>query len=203
MKRNLVLYADGSRVLASNRKRQAVGWAFVACHDGHYEERHGAIAEGKHGVLGGYCEQIAATHALLYAKEQGFAFEDVTLMTDDATVGYAPTALAPENFRVIEATRIHERLGVVAQKCFTPDVIEVVMQGLLCSRVHKVKGHSFLVYQERVDYLARTAAWAACHETEAAPLSYDDWMEQGIPYYDWRADVKTTWHAPFSKPPVA
>lgn len=100
MPRTIVLHADGSQVRIKKGHKQATGWAVVACQDDVTHERHGAILEGRHGALVGYHEQLAIIHAFLYAHEQGFAFEDVTLFCDDAIFGYATTYLSKENHPV-------------------------------------------------------------------------------------------------------
>jgi ribonuclease HI len=191
------LHVDGSQVRESGGVSQATGWAFVACHDGEYHERSGAILEGRRGKLVGYHEQLAVVHGLLYAHSQGIAFEDVTLYSDDIDCGYAPTFLFPGNFRVTHADRVRERLSWVVKHCFEPHVTNLVLDAYSKAIVHKVKGHSFSVYQERADYLAKTAAWAACKGTVTEPVPYDDWLSRGFKFFDGKLGEFSTRYAPF------
>ncbi len=68
-------------------------------------------------------------------------------------------------------------------------------------RIHVITGHSKFVYQERVDYLARSTAWAGVRTTPTA-LPFDAWLAEGLPQFDEAGD-DVRWYAPFCAPSLA
>lgn len=190
---SLILYIDGSECCRKNR-RSRIGWGMVALHDGQMVER-----AGNYGVardMTGYHELVALFEAVRYAHMAGFAPADVAFYTDDETVGYAGARFHPENYLPCLADATMTRLQWVADKLFSQDDLELSMQYLMRSRFHKLKGHRFCVYNNRVDYLARTIA------KNMPMMDYGEWLATGIVYYT-APNVSEVWYPPFAHTDVA
>lgn len=186
---SLILYIDGSECLRKNR-RSNLGWGLVALHDGYMIERAGAYSVMLD--MAGYHELVALFEAVRYATMAGFAPEEVAFYTDDETVGYAGARFHPENYRPCLADATMKRLTWVADRLFSPADLELSLMYLKRSRFHKVKGHRFCVYNNRVDYLARTIA------KNLPMMDYGEWLETGITYYT-APEVSQVWYPPFAQ----
>ena len=192
-----MIHVDGSTVFVPQSQSEGIGWAVVACHEDKLEERYGGVPHLRRGPLTGCHEQIAFIEGVLYAHAAGFAPQDVTILCDDDLFGYAQQWLHPENYLTTRADQVRERLDRVAVQLYQVGTVELVLDYFEAATIHKLKGHSLDVYQERADYLAKCAAKAACALDMKEPRAYEDWLATGIASYDYVNEVALTWHAPF------
>lgn len=186
---SLILYIDGSDNESGRKKHRDIGWALVALHEGQMVERAGAYCLP--GKMAGCHELVAFFEAMRYAKQAGFAPEEVAVYTDDAIIGYAGAWFHPENYAVSRAENTITRLKSVSDALFTEEDLELSLSYLKKARFHKLKSHRFCVYNNRVDYLARALA------RNAPIMSYCEWLKSGITYYT-APNVSQVWHPPFS-----
>lgn len=206
--RYLIMHVDGSHVVAPRSKEQSFGWGLVALHDDAHHEVWGHHRAPKVSPLLGYHEHLAFVNGVLYARAGGFDFRDVSIYCDCNIFGYAQTSLHPGNYNQERAEKLMQRLHTVAKHAFDPSVVDLVLDAFRHSRLVKLKGHSFQVYQERADYLARHAArqgMLAEHE-QCHPKDMDAWLAGGIAHYAPAKDaqpgsppryVEKLWRAPF------
>lgn len=195
--KSLVIHVDGSNVFAPNSDLEAIGWAVIACHDDELNERHGAVLHKRRGPLTGYHEQVAFVEAVKYASENGFAFENTTILCDDQIMGYAQTALHQGNCRATEAAAVRARIARVVAELYPVGTVHMVLEAVEKATIHKLKGHSRMIYQERADYLAKHAARTVCELPTEPLLDYDAWLDTGIRFYDHEKAEYQTWKAPF------
>ena len=95
--KSMVLHIDGSHVKGkgSNGPAHALGWGIVALfNDQHVEVQSATLINAR---LNGYHEMIAFVEAALFANARGYAPHEVTVYTDDETVGGSAGPAA--NFR--------------------------------------------------------------------------------------------------------
>lgn len=186
---SLILYIDGSDNKSSVKKRRDIGWALVALHEGQMVERAGAYCLPQD--MAGCHELVAFLEASRYAQQAGFPPEAVAVYTDDAIIGYAGAWFHPENYAPNRAEAVILRLKAVSDVLFTESDLELGLSYLKKARFHKLKSHRFCVYNNRVDYLAKSLA------KNAPIMSYCEWLKNGITYYT-APDVSQVWHPPFS-----
>lgn len=181
----LCIHVDGSEVLDKPAQRRALGWAVVAHHDGNLVEERGAHATAlKHGETKGYHEHLAFVHGVLLADRLAVPLEDVTLLCDDEIFGYAATWLHPGNYRGINRQQVLDRLKKTVDSFFSPEAFDRVMKAFSLSRIVKLKGHRYEVYQERADYLAKhSARIAVTAQEDEPPLAFDEWASKGFIKY--------------------
>lgn len=194
----VVVYIDGSCVKKAART-YCLGWASVINAHDTLIEFAGARMANKSSA--GLHEIVAFVEAVLYLHSHGYNFSDVALYTDDQTIGYSGFWLHPENYVGHKADNVRMYLTAAVELLNCPDqVVETCLEFLRQARVHKVKGHSRQVYQERADYLARSAANNLA-EKPTSVLSFLDWLKNGVPYYSGgTSNSPQWWHAPFCKP---
>lgn len=184
MSRQLVIYVDGAHQV-KNKQHHVLAWGLVALHDDEHHELHGQVLAPWPSPIGSCHEQIAFVQAVLYADQHGFAPEDVSIFCDDDIFGYAPFFLHPGNYKASRADQVMTRLHQVARHAFTREVKDLVLEAFQKSRITKLKGHSEIVYQERVDYLAKHALRTALNpEVDRELLSMDDWLGRGLVIYE-------------------
>lgn len=194
------LHVDGSMVRVyekeRGRYRHFLGWGVVAAFRGLELEQHGSLEVDK--ALDGCHELAAFVEGALLASSRGFVPEQTAFWTDDEVVGHAPTYLHCGNGHGLRAESLSTRLRTLTNKLYTPAVFELAMTYLAHSRVHKVRGHSFLVCHERADYLARHSANAARKGLPARPMAYAGWLAEGFRYFERGAAKASVWHPPFT-----
>ncbi len=196
------LHIDGSSVRAkSGARRWALGWALVVSHGEFEAEVEGATQVPQE--LNGYHEMVAFVEAALYASARGVEPENLVVYTDDENIGYANGYLHPDNYAGARSFALNERLDKLCSKLYCEATRDLVLRYLRGARIHKLKGHSFLVYQERADYLARQCAWRLMEGTPLPSLSFMDWLAKGLPYYTRDSVDPKTWHAPFVQEALA
>lgn len=194
--KSLVIHVDGSSVSAPGNTH-AIGWAVIACHDDQLHERHGGLRYDPRGALKGAHEHVAFIEAVKYVSEKGFDFKNTTILCDDMLMGYAQSALHRDNFRGTEAAAVRARIAVVVSQLHSPETAQLVLDAIEHSTIHKLKGHSRMVYQERADYLAKEGARAACGIESDPLMGYEAWLQKGIRFFDPEKDSYDLWKAPF------
>lgn len=178
-----IIHVDGSNCLSKDSKiRNGLGWALVAQHDDQDHELSGGYATLQHQRMNGAHEDVALVHALHYLHEHGFDPHETSIFCDDELFGYAPTYLAPGNYRGHHANLIVQRITWAAAFVGIADEVPKMMETLAQVRMHKVKGHQGHVYQERVDYLAKKQAHAAVGNITPI-LTFDAWLKKGLVVY--------------------
>ncbi len=193
---SVIIYLDGSSVpLNTGQNRRAgLGWGIVVLANDSHVELYGAHSVDQQ--LTSFHEQVALVEAVRYAHQQGFAPEDVAFYTDDEITRNAQEGLHPGNCRAAWTQQLKGRIQQLACRLYDKDAWELVQTYLRGARVVKLKSHRNLVYNNRVDYLAKTAAYSL----KASPrevVPYDDWLTAGfLRYID--NDTTTTWLAPFT-----
>lgn len=200
----IVIHVDGSNVITPKSNVEGIGWAVIACHNDQLIETNGGVIHSRRGPLTGWHEQVAFIEGVLYAKNNGFNFKHLTILCDDDLFGYAQSWLHMDNFNQRRAQAVNERLERVAALLYpatSSDVIKLVHHAFKHATIHKLKGHSQMVYQERADYLAKFGARKVCGLEKNLPLSFEDWLIAGIPYFDREEKCSKTWYAPFVMEP--
>lgn len=194
----VVAYIDGSCVKKGPRS-YSLGWACVLNVHDSLIEVSGARMGNK--LTCGLHEIASFIEAVLYLHSHGYSFSDVALYTDDQIIGYYGHGLHPENYAGDKAEHLTSKLATTVEFLNCPaHVVDLCLDFLRQARVHKVKGHSRQVYQERADYLARSAANNLA-EKSASVLSFMDWLTVGVPYYNGStSNSPQWWHPPFCKP---
>ena len=145
-------------------------------------------------------EILAFVEAVTFVSGRGIAFEDVALYTDDERIGYAPFHLHPENYCGHPAQALRELLARAVSICGLPPAMADTSERFLrAARIHKVKGHSRLVYQERADHLARAAA-RSMTDTPYASSTFMEWLQRGVMFYSSKFETAQFWHPAFCKP---
>lgn len=193
----MVMHIDGSAVKHKGRT-WFLGWSLVIQEqDAHVE------CAGVRTVTQASCglhEVVAFVEAVAFVHGRGMPFEEVALYTDDEKIGYAPFHLHPDNFSGHHAQNLNRLLHRAVQICGMPvSMVNVCEEFLTKARVHKVKGHSRLVYQERADHLARAAA-RAMTDTPFESLSFAEWLQKGVMFYTSNEATAQFWHPAFCKP---
>lgn len=193
----MVLHIDGSAVKQS-RKTWFLGWALVAQEQDHHIECAGVRTVAADSC--GLHEILAFVEAVTFVSGRGIAFEDVALYTDDERIGYAPFHLHPENYCGHPAQALRELLARAVSICGLPPAMADTSERFLrAARIHKVKGHSRLVYQERADHLARAAA-RSMTDTPYASSTIMEWLQRGVMFYSSKFETAQFWHPAFCKP---
>lgn len=193
---SILIYLDGSSVQLSPKggKQVSVGWGLVALANDTQVEQFGA-----HQLpisFSGYHEQIALVEAVRYAHQQGFTPEEVSFYTDDEILRNAQEGLHPGNCRASWTNQLRDRICKLVGHAYEVEMWPLVETYLRGARVNKLKSHRNLVYNHRVDYLAKNAAYSL-KESPRAVTNYDDWLAAGfVRYLD--NDTTETWFAPFT-----
>lgn len=197
----MMLYVDGSTIMEATPPTGRVyhmGWGLVAQYADQHHEVQGCTTVNKN--LDGFHELAAFTEGVLFAHARGIAPQDLAVYTDDQAVGYANFTLHPENYRGGHAQGLRERVSQLCQTLYSSATESLVLEYLQHARIQWVKGHRFLVYQCRADYLARHAARGAKSTAQPGrlgPLGFEDWLSQGFQYYTSGSEEPSTWYPPF------
>lgn len=149
MSRNIVIHTDGSGDI---RHRNCIGWAFVALHNNEAVECAG-IKTGDY-VYDNH-EWIAMVESYLYAKSHGYNNSEIAIYTDCNDFLDCIFSIQDENRRFVSKDRWLERIESFLAHNYAYVKLDMFIEFLLTARIHKIKGHSFLVYNSRADYLAK------------------------------------------------
>jgi ribonuclease HI len=185
MSHNIVLHVDGSQMgripdkLKGKVKnnRIAIGWAFIALHDDNMVECYG-IKTGKH--VQDKHEWFAMIEAFLYAKSHGYSNSEISVYTDCQDFSDCIFSIDPNNYRFVARDNWINRITKFLQDYYKHINTNEFIEFLQTARIHKVKGHSFLVYNTRVDRLAKLAVMQFfCPSKRGMSLpSFEDWIKK-------------------------
>lgn len=166
----MIIYTDGSS-LHGVKPYAKVGFACVILSESSIETRTGVHC----GATTGSHEVVAFIEACRAAGEQHVAPADLTIFTDDQSLGYAGFYLHPGNYRAT-ARKIREAIGCACNKHFDKHSFDLAMWYAAEARIHKVKSHvpTTPVYHHWADYRAR----CACQDKE--PMLFSDWLAKGF-----------------------
>lgn len=150
MSRNIVIYTDGSGDLVH---REVIAWAFVALHDDAAVEctgiKTGAYVQDNH-------EWCAMVEAYLYAKAHGYLNSEIAVYTDCNDFPDCIFSIQDENRRFVSKDKWINRIkNFLINNGYDYVESDLFIEFLLTARIHKIKSHSFLVYNSRADYLAK------------------------------------------------
>lgn len=192
------MHVDGSAVMGPNKANRAfvLGFAVVANLNGTEIEHTGAY-QVPFGIKGDH-ETVAVVEGVLLAAANGVLPEHTVIHTDDEGLGNAQLYLHPGNFSG-RADGLRERIRRVCTTLYPEGTDMLVLEYLLGARLHKLKGHTQQVYQERADYLAKQHAWNLLKSKHEPVLSYDIWLSKGMLVYE-SPEEASRWYAPFVKP---
>ena len=105
-------------------------------------------------------EMVAFVEAVIFCWAHGYSPKDVTFHTDDQVVSYAgKNPIDPELWEASSnkwkfANHAVAQLAALS-RFYPPQVIDIVKDYLLESRINKIKGHGTCIYNRRVDFLAQ------------------------------------------------
>jgi ribonuclease HI len=189
----LNMFIDGSAVGKGSKNQWVLGWGIVVNHGS--AERQGAVWTTP--SLKGQHEFLSFVEACIYAQSQGYEPSQVCIYTDDQLLGESNFSFHEGNHRGFIKDQIVERMRSITAELYCEQTFNLVLGYLKNSQIHKVKGHSSMVSQERADYLARHSANQLSGRTAEPLQSFPQWLEAGILYYGIGQVVKR-WYAPFA-----
>lgn len=175
----MCVHIDGSIIKGTSPKSFNIGWGIVINHG--EMERYGAMTVGKENV--GSYEIISFIEAVIYAVSRGVQPKDFTVYTDDERIAYAGFYFWKDNYCLGRGEEIRQKLANVLKTCYSLELLPTLENFLVYSRIHKLKGHIGLVYQERANYLAKASAYVGIDESKNVIHGYDDWLSEGFVRY--------------------
>ena len=173
-----------------------VSWGLVFTEGEDYFEVSG-FRKVSHDFGAGYHELVACVEASLWLHSHGYSPSEVSFVTDDELTVYGRHATI-ENGYAFRGQGDRLRLAsasLVQRKIFTREAMDVCWSYLLNSRFDKVKGHAKNVYNERCDYLAKSAVRSETRE-DYKVMGYDEWLMQGFVRTDKEGNLCNSF-APF------
>lgn len=188
---NAVMYVDGSCFKGKPTEKFVNGYGVVLLvDDKHYELSEGALVTqnqvNQH-------EEYSFLFGLNLAASLGVDLTKLTVFCDDQSLGAANTWLHPGNYSS-KGDLVRKQVQTLRRA--TDEQRSRMLWFLEHGLVHKLKGHSLDVYQERVDYLAKHAAYRAMGKDE--PLKpYDEWLSSGFRVFDCTVNRYVTYYPPF------
>lgn len=199
---NVVVHIDGSSIKGAHSgssRKWSMGYGIVVSKDGQTVELSGSRHSPK-GYSGSH-EFYAFIEAALYLKSAGIPFNEVSLFTDDQQLALAHFAFHPENYMRSTAFSLMDQFHKIMMAYgYSQSDFVSVMDALSLCHIRKIKGHSGLVYSERVDYLAKTSAQRLSCGSDSLPmLSFNEWLKRGVIYY-CNGGFAKFWHAAFCSP---
>lgn len=179
----MCVHIDGSIIrhvpCFNSPKSYNIGWGIVI-NQGE-SERYGGMTVDKSNS--GSYEIISFIEAVIYAISCGVKPEDFVVYTDDQVVAYAGFYFWEGNYSLGRGDEIREKFASVLKSCYSLELLPAVEKYLTYSRIHKLKGHIGLVYQERANYLAKASAYVGIDSKKAVIASYDSWLNEGFIRY--------------------
>lgn len=172
----MIIFVDGSQINLEvdvpNAYNMQYAWGIHATHNDITYEITGKMIVGD---FRSYHEMVAFTEAVLFAYNRGVAPKDVVFYTDDEIIGHGHHFIRNNGYSVTGAN-LHRSLYRYLKnmkKFYSNKVLKIVRRYLLESRIHKVKGHSTCVMNNRVDYLA------TCIQRNIQIDSFERWYHAG------------------------
>jgi ribonuclease HI len=164
MSHSIVFYTDGSQlgrmpeklkgIVAKDRNRELIGWAFVALHNDEmiecYGIKTGTGVEDKH-------EYFALVEAYLYSKSHSYLNSEISVYTDCQDFSDCIFSTRVENYRPTSRENWINKITEFLHTYYEFVEPDLFFEFLHNARIHKVKGHSFMVYNTRADRLAKFA----------------------------------------------
>lgn len=185
MTHNIVLYIDGSQMgkvpkrlrgIVKNNNKRAIGWAFVALHDDNMIECYG-IKTGKE--VQDKHEWFAMVESYLYAKSHGYENSEISVYTDCQDFSDCIFSIDLNNYRFVARDKWFIRIEKFLNEYYRHINVNSFIEFLQTARIHKVKGHSFLVYNTRADRLARLAVMQFfCPSANVELPPFDYWIKK-------------------------
>lgn len=191
----MLVYMDGGHQTHEHNKRLCMlSWGIVVHHNDTTVELHGCKTHMPEHFKGCH-ERLAFVEATKHVQSQGVSAENVSFVTDDATVcDYNLAFLRTEKVDKTHVT--YERLARLCRELYDQATFDFMLECLTKSRFTKVKGHHKTVYNLRCDDLSSYARRVA--KGDLTPMqSFEDWLHDGFHYYDKTQQVQR-WYAPFS-----
>lgn len=204
MSHSIVLYTDGSQLgrmpnklkdrVAKGKNRRLIGWAFIALHNDEmiecYGIKTGLGVEDKH-------EYFAMVEAYLYAKSHGYLNSEISVYTDCQDFGDCIFSTRIENTRATSRENWINKLTQFLKSYYEFVEPDLFLEFLQNARIHKVKGHSFMVYNTRVDRLAKFAIKQYLCPKEIGSKyclpPFDAWIQKSagfkVPFADYKEKV--------------
>ena len=194
------IIVDGSSGVLKRKgytKMRAVGWGIVAHFNGTTEEISGCrqVPWG----FDGFHEHIAFIEGVLFARDKGFAWQDISIYSDHDIIPYAQLYMHKENFMTGKRWILKDQLFAVCCQFYQSYVTYKKLRNVIKKgRVGHMKGHERNIDMNRADYLARFGLKKIfdCNYMQE-PLDHTRWLKIGFNYYD---DNRTqhTWYPPFA-----
>lgn len=179
---NAVVYVDGS---AKGKNSRVIGFGIVCLDNDTHTELSGVVSTDN-TQLGHYHEEFAMVEAVMYLHRRGFQPENCSIYTDDQLAGNANFHLHPENYSGT-GDIIRARYQKLCEVLYTNEVYDIVMKFLTHARLTKVKGHSRIVYNLRVDYVAQ------CATSNLPANNFNEWLSSAE-YYSFHESKPLPFH---------
>lgn len=190
-------YFDGSCLPGKNDKNNRVySWGLVF-DDGETITEISGSRQTKDSRLVGLHETQAFVECVLYCSSHGIKPNEVLFTTDDETTVYASQAgqWSINGGYVREMDRRLQQL--IDVDLYKPEVIDVVRKYMAESRMVKVKGHRFTLWNLRCDYLAKMAGEAIRQKRPVPVHSIREWLRNGFTHYAGANNRSYQWFPPF------
>jgi ribonuclease HI len=194
----VIIYVDGGAKKVSGTRTFDLSWGIVVHHNEQTVEHYGGY-KGVDNKYGAHHEFVAFAAAVLHAKHAGVAFEDISFYCDDFHVCNAGSWFHLDNWvATSDVEWLKTRLLETCVNFFTPDLYDDLLDCLIKARFTKVKGHSDVIYNLRVDYLANYAR-GLLRDTPIQWLNFEAWLAKGFLAYKTPRE-SYIWFAAFSEP---
>jgi ribonuclease HI len=190
----MIVYMDGSSLYHQSKRSPTLGWGLVALNGDDHIEASGAKTDLARRHTNSH-ELLAFAETVRFLKRARFDFSDIDFYTDDEMIAYSGFTLHPGNYvsaKVVE--RFHEQLRFIVAEFYDESMYDDMLEALTKATFHKVKGHDGIIYNMRVDYLAKHAAYRASGQNKTHH-EFDEWLEQG--FMEYRKGDSYIWYPPF------
>jgi|SRR5476651_2146652 len=193
----MIIYVDGGAKEVPGTRSFNISWGLVVHHNDQTEERYGGYKQVDRYFCAHH-ELVAFASAVLHAKKTGVAYEDISFYCDDFHVCNAGSWFHKDNWvATSDVDTLKKRLLETCVQFFTPELYDDLLDCLIKARFTKVKGHSDVIYNLRVDYLSDYARGLL----SGAPIqwiNFEAWLAKGFLVYRSPREAYT-WYAPFSE----
>jgi ribonuclease HI len=159
----VMIYTDGSGTAIDS---SVSGFAFRMFFDGKVHEHSGAYPITNLNLGGCNGELTALMEAVKWLEAESLLAREIAIFTDSAEIGYFHSThkLITTNWiRCLSRSVFNDR-----------SLADTTIKMLEAARIVKIKGHTGIVDNMRVDYLARMAVRGN------APIDYDEWIDRTL-----------------------